>query len=52
MAGKRNQTMLRRLIFWGILFLAGWGYAKHQHSERCAAAGGEVVRGLCKGEIQ
>jgi hypothetical protein len=44
--------MLRRLIFWGVLFLAGWTYAKYQHAERCTAAGGQVVHGLCKGETR
>ncbi|MFX0541727.1 hypothetical protein ACEWPM_008330 [Roseovarius sp. S4756] len=44
--------MLRKLIFWAVLFLAGWGYGKYQHAQDCAAAGGQVTRGLCRGETQ
>ncbi len=39
--------LIRLAMFTAIAFVAGLLYERFQASERCAAAGGEQVRGLC-----
>jgi hypothetical protein len=43
---------VRTLVLMAVLFLVGLFYERHQHQERCAAAGGTVENGLCRGESE
>lgn len=40
---------IRTLIMMALVFVAGIFYERAQHGERCVAAGGEMVSGLCTG---
>ncbi|MFD1160431.1 hypothetical protein [Roseovarius aestuarii] len=40
---------IRTLIIMAMVFIAGVFYERHQHGERCVAAGGEMKSGLCTG---
>ncbi|SLN28184.1 hypothetical protein PEL8287_01266 [Roseovarius litorisediminis] len=40
---------VRTLFLMVLVFLAGVFFERYQHGERCAAAGGAVVSGLCTG---
>ena len=41
---------VRTVIVMMVVFLAGLFYERHQQSARCAAAGGTVQDGLCRGD--
>ncbi|MFY9240318.1 MAG: hypothetical protein WAO78_15855 [Roseovarius sp.] len=43
---------IRTLMLLGAVFLAGLGFEKYKHSERCTAIGGSVSGGICQGGAQ
>lgn len=43
---------VRSLMLLCAVFLAGLGYEKYKHAERCTATGGSVTGGICRGGAQ